>query len=83
MDGALVGTLVTGLRVGSTEGDFAATVGVLEGFNVDDDGDAVDDDGEIVGDIVGNLVDGRNEGDDDGDRVDGRSVAAVGEILGD
>jgi len=64
------------LRVGSSEGDFTTvgdvdgalvdSVGVLEGLNVDDDGVAVDDDGGIVGEIVGELVDGRNEGECEG-----------------
>ena len=65
------------MRVGSSEGDFTAigdvdgalvesnvvdSVGVLEGFNVDDDGDLVDgrnEEGVFVGscddDCVGNL----------------------------
>jgi len=72
---------VIGLRVGSSERDFTTvgdvdgalaesnvidTVGVLDGLNVDNDGDNVDDDGGIVGEIVCELVDGRNEGENEG-----------------
>jgi len=89
--------LVTGLRVGRVEGDFTTvgdvdgalvesnvvdSVGVLEGFNVDDDGDAVDDDGGIVGEIVGGLVDGCNEGESEGVFVGSCDDNCVGSLEG-
>jgi len=76
------------LRVGSSEGDFttisdgalvesnvADSVGLLEGFDVDDDGG-------IVGEIVGDLVDGRNEGESEGVFVGSCDDDCVGSLEG-
>jgi len=96
VDGLLVacvgssdGALLTELRVGSTEGvttigdvdgtlvesNVVDSVGVLEGFTVDDDGG-------IVGEIVGDLVDGRNEGECEGVFVGSSDGDCVGSLEG-